>query len=444
MPAASLGGGWSACCRVKSLKEFLAKMRNRCTQTSSFRCGFSQFGQIYASHYLCIGVMNPLSPLPVIAAFILAIAAVYLLDKYYAVKLPAGRLSSIDGLRGYLGLSVYMHHSAIWFFYLKTGQWQVPPSHLYTHLGESSVTLFFMITGFLFSSKLLNSRKTSVDWLKLYVFRLLRLVPLYLVVIFIMFLTVALLSEGELREPANELIKNLACWLVFLQPDLNDVTATSIILAGVTWTLLYEWVFYLALPLLSLIFGLRPAVGYLLMGAAAILMASQSVAIIPSVMTTFMAGVVAAVLVRNEKIRRAACAKASSLLMLGCLVVLVFVYPSAHGAVQKLLLSIVFIIIAGGNTLFGLLTSRLFRILGEMTYSIYLLHGILLFIVFKFLFGFAEAEKLSPMAYWSVILACTPVLIGISFAAFRLIESPALRMAPSVMHWIRSRNLVAA
>lgn len=77
-----------------------------------------------------------------------------------------GRNDSIDGLRGYLAFFVFLHHSLVWYFYIKTGSWNVLDSHFYNHLGQTSVVFFFMITGFLFYAKLLNKDKilTGLDY----------------------------------------------------------------------------------------------------------------------------------------------------------------------------------------------------------------------------------------------------------------------------------------
>ena len=84
---------------------------------------------------------------------------------------------------GVMALAVFVSHSSIWYFYLRTGTWDVPPSNVYTQLGQGSVTLFFMITGFLFWSKLLDGRQQPIDWSRLYLSRALRLGPLYLVAV---------------------------------------------------------------------------------------------------------------------------------------------------------------------------------------------------------------------------------------------------------------------
>jgi len=389
--------------------------------------------------------MSALSPIPIILVLILALATTHVLARRLAVVVPGGRVSSIDGLRGFLALSVFINHGAVWFFYLRTGVWHAD-SRLYNHLGESAVALFFMITGFLFFSKLINAKKRPVDWTRLYIGRLLRLGPLYLFAMAVLFTIVAILSEGRLKESAALFALDAARWLGFTVagiPDLNGISRTWIIIGGVTWTLRYEWIFYLLLPLLGWAVSSRPPAGYLLLGGLALL-SVKLLDLHPSIMAAFLGGMAAAVLVRCDKVRAIASARLSALLVAGCVAAVVTQFPTAFRPVPLLLLSVAFILVAGGNTVFGLLTHATARVLGELTYSIYLLHGLLLFGVFHFGLGLANAAALSPTGHWLVIALCTPLLIGLSFLTFLRIESPAMRLAPKVVDWLRSGRFLEA
>jgi len=53
-------------------------------------------------------------------------------------------------LRGYLAFCVFLHHASFYVEFAHAGEWIEPASRVYSHLGDSSVKLFFMITGFLF------------------------------------------------------------------------------------------------------------------------------------------------------------------------------------------------------------------------------------------------------------------------------------------------------
>ncbi|UYM62238.1 acyltransferase [Pseudomonas aeruginosa] len=98
--------------------------------------------------------MSPTSALPALACLAVALATCEFIRRLGSARLPASRFVTIDGLRGYLAFFVFLHHSSIWYYYLKDGLWQLPPSRLYAHFGQTSVALFFMVTGFLFAHKL--------------------------------------------------------------------------------------------------------------------------------------------------------------------------------------------------------------------------------------------------------------------------------------------------
>lgn len=386
--------------------------------------------------------MNPVSPLPAITCLFIAFVTSFLLAKMFGSPPDQGRFSTIDGLRGYLAFFVFLHHSSIWYFYLRTGHWEVPPSNLYTHFGQSSVALFFMITGFLFFSKLIDGRVKRIDWGKLFISRFLRLAPLYFFVVFALFIVVARLSDGVLNEPVFKLLKDVVRWLGFTvlgAPDLNSIENTATIIARVTWSLRYEWMFYFSLPALAVLVRATPPLPYILLGISSIAVLIMSDPQIHHLMA-FLGGIIASLLVRWDSFRIFAAKRISSFVIIGCLYVAVSVFPSAYGFAPLLLLSAVFSLIASGNSLFGILASPVSRTLGELAYGIYLLHGITLFVTFNFIIGLPASSALSPISHWLIALGVTPILICICFVTFRFVERPSMQSTPIVTAWIRSKT----
>lgn len=384
--------------------------------------------------------MNPVNPFYAVVVLLFAVTTATLIVKRFGVPSKQGRYASIDGLRGYLAIFVFLHHSCIWFFYLKTGRWQVPPSNLYTHFGQSSVAFFFMITGFLFFSKLLDSRTRDVDWAKLFLSRILRLTPLYLFVMVLLFSIIAYLSDWTLNEPILKVVKDVVKWLGFTvlgAPDINGVENAATIVAGVTWSLKYEWFFYLSLPVIALLVNIRPPFVLIVLGViSALCLAVTHAEVIHLV--AFLGGMFASILVRWEVFCKLFVRRVFSLIILTCIVISVTVYPSAYDTVPMLLLSIAFILIACGNNLFGVLDNPVSRTLGEKAYSIYLLHGIVLFVLFNFIIGIGESRLLSPLTHWLLVAGVTPILIVICFFTFRFIERPAMESTNTLINWFRS------
>jgi peptidoglycan/LPS O-acetylase OafA/YrhL len=146
--------------------------------------------------------------------------------------------------------------------------------------------------------------------------------------------------------------------------------------------------------------------------------------------------------VRYEKARTFAVKKVSTVLVVGCVVAAVFMYPTAYSSVALLLLTLAFMLVAGGNTVMGIFTHHTSRVLGEMAYGIYLLHGILLFLVFRFLFGYSQSSELSPVEHWTVVCLCTPILILTAFFAFRCIELPGMRLTSKAVIWVDTYRIV--
>ena len=384
--------------------------------------------------------MDIVSPIPAIVCLLAAVAVAFLLSKYYGAPPDNGRFLTIDGLRGYLAFFVFLHHSSIWYFYLRTGQWGTLPSNFYTHLGQSSVVLFFMITGFLFFSKLIDAREFGIDWGKFFVSRFLRLVPLYLFAMVLLFFVISYISNGSLNEPLPNILKGALKWLTFTilgAPDLNGIDYTSKIVAGVTWTLPYEWLFYMSLPVLALTVRVTPPFPYLMLGVGTILIAAIRHPQAQHLLLSFGGGIAASLLYRTAGFREFASRKIASVLVLICISLVVSIYPSAYELAPLLLLTLAFALVACGSNLFGILIHPVSRTLGEMAYSIYLLHGIVLFITFNFMIGVPVSKALSSPAHWFVILAITPILILGCALTFRVIERPAMQSATTVTYWLR-------
>ena len=317
----------------------------------------------------------------------------------------------------------------------------MPPSNLYTHFGQTGVAFFFMITGFLFASKILSGKNKEIDWLRLYVSRILRLMPLYCIAMIAMFLIVFILSDAKLNEPVRVLILEVIRWMSFTVlggPDINGVDRTSIIMAGVTWSLPYEWCFYLLLPGFALINRVRVGWGCLVISVMTVILIVIKGTLLYHWLS-FVGGISAAYLVRSEYVCNILSNRMSSFVAILLVAVTVVVYPSAYGWAQISMLSGAFVVIAAGNGIFGLFTNKISRTLGEMAYSIYLLHGLLLFIIFKFIIGFDRAKELTPTLHWISIIGLVPVLICVAYLCYKKIEHPALLKTNDLTFWLRNK-----
>ena len=179
--------------------------------------------------------------------------AVFSLDCWKQLDEPAqndqGRDRTIDGMRGFLALSVVLFHSVMTRGLLETGEWEFPKDPFFSQLGSVAVSLFFMTTGYLFWGKVVRS-EGRIDWIKLYVGRVFRIAPVYWIAVSGVTLIVFWKTGFEANEPLTSLVANLGRWYAlgfFTCGDMNGYDTAWRILAGVLWTLKYEWRFYLGL-----------------------------------------------------------------------------------------------------------------------------------------------------------------------------------------------------
>lgn len=391
--------------------------------------------------------MSPVSLLPILPIILVALATMKLTGSALGIQPAEGRFASIDGLRGYMAFFVFLHHSCIWYFATHGYGWRPPPSNVYSQFGSTSVAVFFMITSFLFFSRLLQARGGELDWLKLYVSRALRIMPLYLFAFFIVLTIAGVLSQFTLREPLSKVTLEIFQWLAFIKADINGVSPTWLIIAGVIWSLPYEWLFYFALPFLGLLLSVRVSllVGIFSMAGFIfflyIILGFYQTAGGLQRMIPFVGGIAAAFLVRIPRVREMVSCPVASACVALCLIFGVGLFRSFDEPISFFLVTLGFIGIACGNSVFGILTHPLSRTLGQISYSIYLLHGIVLFVTFNWLLGFQGAGQLSPLGHWGVIAACAVGVVTICSLTYRFIERPGMDAVPAATRKLKRQVL---
>jgi peptidoglycan/LPS O-acetylase OafA/YrhL len=86
-----------------------------------------------------------------------------------------------------------------------------------------------------------------------------------------------------------------------------------------------------------------------------------------------------------------------------------------------------FIPVACGNSLFGLLNFRGFRLMGIVSYSVYLLHGVALYVAHPLLQRLRSTGSQQPLHYWLGVLGVGAAVLLLSMVTYRLIELPFMR-----------------
>jgi len=361
-----------------------------------------------------------------VVAFLTSSAVVrWILPEKLKAELGSGdRNIPIDGIRGYLAFGVYVHHCLLTWIFLRDGHLTSPPHNFEFQLGATSVALFFMITAFLFWGRALA--KAGLDLKSFFISRLFRIYPLYLFALCLICAGVAYKTNWAMLEPGTRIAVEVGKWLCFRTPDINSYPAIQI--DAVTWTLLYEAWFYLSLPLLVGIFLKRYAAwkSIVALGIIALLFKFNHLQI--NIAAAFLGGIVALYWRAEEKriaLARTHMAAVVALVSLACVVLFLYRPWNPFGIV---LLSIFFTVIASGNTLFGFLKLRSGLWLGEISYSIYLLHAIVLWVVMENALSHLSTFHLTSTWFAVSAIGITPILVLISSASYLLIERPLIEI----------------
>jgi len=373
--------------------------------------------------------MNISNPVFAVALTLLAFLAIKITFVFEEKNPPPMRFGTINGLRGYLAFFVMLHHACMWFVLVQTGKWDVPRPNLYGPLGQASVIMFFMITSFLFYDKLMNARGRRFDWKAFLIGRFFRIAPLYYVVLIFVFFTVAYLSDWRVVDSPQAIFLAVAKWLLFTIPTaapLNGHTDSWIIMAGVTWSLRYEWCFYLALPLISLAVGQRPDWLMLLVSVAALIIGWR-IGLNSRFAAVFVGGILAAYLVRDPRFTRFCEKRVASVLVLLCFAA-ALQFENLLQIAPCIALITAFCVIAGGADMFGLLSLPTSHRLGELAYGIYLIHGIVLFTAINFVVGKDATAEMSVPIYWVFVAVLALVTLALSGMAYHYVEKPGIAL----------------
>jgi peptidoglycan/LPS O-acetylase OafA/YrhL len=369
------------------------------------------------------GVFSPIWGLAVYAVAFFTAAALVACSRFCGEisRQVGGRNDQLDILRGYLAITVFIDHAATVKQWMATGAWYWPPGYLFNTLGQDAISIFFMITAFVFWRKAIHSRG-KISPISLAISRLRRLAPCYICSVPLLLILVGIASGWTLRTDLSSLSSAIFRWFalgIFGQPSVNGVEPTWVYFPQV-WTLWWEWRFYAALPLLAIMW--RPTTSMIVISIIVILAWTGTV---EPVAMAFAVGILAAVLtvsfpnaiwMRSWQAAALAIAAFSVPLALGPF--------SLYGIAHTICVAPLFVTVCYGNRLFGLLANRPVRLLGAAAYSIYLLHIALLHFCILGLNKIVPIGNASAVTYWSIILGLTAVLVGVSLLSFRYIEHP--------------------
>ncbi len=350
----------------------------------------------------------------------------------------------IDGLRGFLALGVFLHHYMVTYYFHLTGVWQWPSSRFYAMIAQVGVALFFIITGFLFWHRILV-RRGRVKWGHLYVSRIFRLTPLHWAGVILLLAAVAIAGDFTMMVPMRSLAVQAVRWFFLIgAPDINAVSGTRYICANVYWTLRYEWFFYLMLVFFAAVIRMSKKVSWAVWALAAVVFTAAKLNLNISFLGIktvffifFLAGALCAAAFEQKTIRLWAQHGFAAILSLVALLSTFIFFKSAYSIKPAILMMIFFFPIAAGNRFFTFLKKPALLLLGEISYSMYLLHGFLLYIVFTFLFPGFMRHPVSLYALSAGMAGTGVLLVGVAYLSFVMIERPGIDLGKKL-----SRRLI--
>ncbi|MBB6015330.1 acyltransferase family protein [Deinococcus radiopugnans] len=383
------------------------------------------------------------TPLFALVGFAVAIAvALYFTRQslffrdYYRNSPPL--IHNIEGIRGYLAFAVFLHHALITIIYFRTDNWSDTNSRLYNHFGTTSVGIFFIITAFLFWGQALDKRgRFNVP--KYLERRVLRIAPLYLFATTIVMIITAISTGFTLHEPVQKVVLEIAQWYglgALNRPDINGFPSWQVV-SGVYWTLGYEWKFYLALPIMMVV--LRYKNGAFITAVACLFVLFAGVLGVPitTVIPLFLGGMISATVWRSRQFQE--WQPPNYLPQIIALVALSaegILFASAYGPTQVILLTVFFLALLktpGTSVLGRVLRWPASQALGLASYSIYILHGIILYVLSRAVNVVTRFDSLPWWGYSLWILILAVIVVSTSLTTFHYIEFPFFKKGRKVL-----------
>jgi len=405
-------------------------------------------------------------PLLAALAFAFAIAGASALNLLFdrwggyfgnVVSPASQKLASLEGLRGILAFSVVMHHAYCWYYFTQTGVWTTGNSVIFARLADFGVIQFFYLSGFLFWRKLMKAGRIPMS--KFYISRFVRIGTVYYLCVGAAIFVGLLVTGFKLQVTLGTLASSLLPWLLFSLGGQSPVNGADIarITCGVTWTLALEWLFYLSLPFLgwfsrnarrllfyALTFGLlfllsryiRAGTG----GAGSLHSASSILAEYSKFMLVgFGGGILVAALQTKLKTWSQPVMHLRNWILLGLYLAYLLI-PGIENAGQALVLA-GFALVVQGADLFGLLGSRAVRLLGVISYPMYLVHGIVYYSAMR-LRGGIHAVSLS--AYLAETAASMAIILLLATLVHLVLERPTMRLSEEIARQALAPHTVAS
>ena len=198
----------------------------------------------------------------------------------------------------------------------------------------------------------------------------------------------------------------------------------SIVTAGVSWSLWYEWFLYVSLPILTFIFSPHRSRKDYLWVVGSLIALLLLFFIYDYSLANFAFFAIGAIVVLNEKNRWVVLPRLSPHVESGLLLLAFFgLYGLGRENVYSawFMVFLIFFLLVSGYDLWGVFSGNVSRFIAQQGYSLYLVQGPFIFLAFK-LIGFSRVAMLSETEYLGLLCLLTPVFFTCCRVTYLCVE----------------------
>jgi len=348
---------------------------------------------------------------------------------------PKGYSSSLEALRGLAAFLVFGAHSTMYFGL-------APAQVVAAGMGNVGVFLFFMLTGHLFWGQITTGKFNANTFFPK---RIRRLVPAMVFIVAVY--TLLDWSFAGFPRPTMEqllgIIRNFGFGfgkVVNSQGDVNDVFSKDMYLKiNTIWTLRWEWLFYLCLPLLAALKSFRNislfAIAIVLMfmdpfqvrngGTDIVFVIAFWLGALSRTLEDYRKGSMA--IIFNKKIYTVAS-------LLGIAILLIYFLNGANLTQKNIRIPVmvflvfpIFFYFVASKFHQSTLTRKSVLMAGKISYSFYLWHlGVCFYVSHLSAYLFGVKQQTWPFFIATVFVSML-ISVTLSVITYRFIEAPYLR-----------------
>lgn len=324
----------------------------------------------------------------------------------------------VNGLRFFLAIGVAFHHFIYSYMYHSGHGWVLRGFDINFFLGRFGVAIFFIISGYLFYNKV--SSKTN--WKVFFIKRYLRIAPMAILSSAICIAIAIYLDDGTFD--LSKQIWNIVYWfdagIYNLRMNVSSVPNASLINAGVTWTLFWEWAFYFSLPFLSLFMKKNNRLPVII---TIIAVSYYFIPLVNYKAACYIALFAAGFLAKEIEF------KSDNYFLINIaplILIAIMVYAGSSSLILPMipLCFLFFLLCNNNNSLFGIFRNKGVTRLGEISYSIYILHGIAWYVLN------ISMESTNIIDPWYLFMSGLTLILIVIMCAFTYItiERPCMTL----------------